>query len=64
MAKVWGYATHGEYARRAEIVWIYHFANKDTIHEILGVIDECMTTYPNASLVVDDNLAGLATAKS
>ena len=59
VAKVWGYATHGEYARRAEIVDIPLCKNKDTIHEILGVIDECMTTYPNASLVVDDNGAGL-----
>lgn len=59
VSKVWGYANHGTDARRAEVVDIPLCKNKDTVHEIMGIIDECLVTYPNATLVVDDNGAGL-----
>ena len=59
VSKVWGYANHGTDARRAEVVDIPLCKNKDTVHEIMGIIDESLVTYPNATLVVDDNGAGL-----
>ena len=59
VSKVWGYANHGTDARRAEVIDIPLCKNKDTVHEIMGIIDECLVTYPNATLVVDDNGAGL-----
>ena len=59
VSKVWGYANHGVDARRAEVVDIPLCKNRDTVFEILGIIDECMVTYPNATLVIDDNGAGL-----
>lgn len=58
VAKVWGRAQWGEDARRVEIVDIPLCKNKDNLHELTGIIDECLTRYPNATLVLDDNGAG------
>lgn len=58
VAKVWGRKQWGEDARRVEIVDIPLCKNKDSIHELTGIIDECMTRYPNATVVLDDNGAG------
>lgn len=58
VAKVWGNKQWGDDARRVEIVDIPLCKNDDNIHELVGVIDECMTRYANALLVVDENGAG------
>lgn len=58
VAKVWGRAQWGDNARRVEIVDLPLVKNKDNLHELAGIINECMIRYPNASLVLDDNGAG------
>lgn len=58
ISKVWGESSYGERARRAEVIDIPLCKNRDDITELLGVINECILAYPNATLVVDDNGAG------
>lgn len=59
VSKVWGNAQHGENARRAEVIDIPLCKNTDNLHELTGIISECLVRYPNATLVVDDNGAGI-----
>jgi hypothetical protein len=59
VSKVWGSRQHGEGARRAEVIDIPLCKNTDNLHELAGIINECLVRYSNASLVVDDNGAGI-----
>lgn len=63
IAKVWGTTQWGETARRAEIVKIPLCKNNDNIHELTAVINECLIEYPNATLIVDANGAGVGLAQ-
>lgn len=58
VGKVWGSAQFGEYSRRAELIDIPLCKNTDNITELFGKINELLLTYPNATLVLDDNGAG------
>lgn len=58
VSKVWGEAQWGERARRVEVVDIPICKNRDDITELFGIISECINTYSNAILVVDDLGAG------
>lgn len=58
VAKVWGSAQFGENSRRAELIDIPLCKNTDEITELFGKINELLLTYPNATLVLDDNGAG------
>lgn len=58
IAKVWGEAHFRERARRVEILEIPLCKNTDNIHELAGIIDNAMSRYPNATLVLDANGAG------
>lgn len=58
VAKVWGDTQYGERARRVEIVKIPLCKNNDNLHELTGVIDDCLATYPNATILLDAIGAG------
>lgn len=59
VSKVWGNKQWGPDARRVEVVDIPLCKNKDDLHELTGIIEECLRRYSNATLVVDDNGAGI-----
>jgi hypothetical protein len=59
IAKVWGEAHFRERARRVEIIEIPLCKNTDNIHELAGIIDNALARYPNASVVLDANGAGI-----
>lgn len=53
VAKVWGEQSYGRRARRVEIVDIPFCRNTHDVNAIFGMINECMVTYQNATLVID-----------
>ena len=59
VAKVWGKKHFGESARRVEVIDIPLCTNKDNIDSLFGTINECLSRYPGASVVLDDNGAGV-----
>lgn len=63
VAKVWGEAHWGERARRAEVIDIPLCKNSDNIDELVGEIDNLVSQYPNATLVLDANGAGRGLAQ-
>lgn len=63
VGRVWGNGRHGDRARRIEIIDIPLCKNNDNIHELAGVINECIIQYPNISILLDANGAGSGLAQ-
>ena len=63
IAKVWGNAQWGPSARRAELTRIPLCKNNDNIHELTAVINDCLTEYSNATILLDANGAGTGLAQ-
>lgn len=63
VGKVWGNAQYGARERRVEIIDIPLCKNNDDIHELAGIINECLIQYPNISILLDANGAGSGLAQ-
>lgn len=64
VAKVWGQAHYGEYARRVDVIDIPLCNNRADIHEMTSKIEECLLEYPNATILLDSNGAGIGLAQN
>ncbi len=63
VGKVWGHASYGDYARRIDVIDIPLCNNRADIHVMTGVIEECILRYPNITILLDANGAGIGLAQ-
>lgn len=63
IAKVWGSAQYGDYARRVDVIDIPMCNNRADIHAMTACIEECLLRYPNLTILLDANGAGIGLAQ-
>lgn len=64
IARVWGEAQWGDRARRVEVIDIPMCKNTEDLHETTGILEECLLTYPNLTILLDANGAGRGLAQN
>lgn len=63
VAKVWGQAQYGDRARRVDVLDIPMCNNRADIHAMTACIEECLLRYPNLTILLDANGAGIGLAQ-
>lgn len=64
VAKMWGEAQYGDRARRIDVVDIPMCNNRADIHAMTACIEECLLRYPNLTILLDANGAGIGLAQN
>lgn len=64
IARVWGQAQYGDYARRVDVIDIPLCNNRADVHAMTACIEESLLRYPNLTILLDANGAGIGLAQN
>ena len=64
IAKVWGNAHYGDLARRVDVIDIPMCNNRADLHAMTACIEESLIRYPNLTILLDANGAGIGLAQN